>query len=467
MLDFDKDTLKFDTVFVTMGSATEELKIYNRSDKRVKLSSISLGGGEASFFRINVDGVPTTDARDVEIWANDSLYIFAEVTIDPRDVATPFVVEDSLLFTINGNEQKVRLQAWGQNAHFYGPDAPNGATVCDTTWTRDLPYVITDSLVVPVDCRFTIEAGTRIYLHNQASLVVKGSLQVNGGLDSADVVRFQGTRLDSKFGTEFYQRIPGQWQGIVFSPGSKENFINGALIRNAIFGALVDTFSNTGMPSEAATLIIQNSTIRDVGWGIVGSNNTILGINTVIYNCAFNNLLLTRGGNYKFAHCTFVNTATRYIGHENPILLLNNVDESEGIVYQMDTRFYSSALYGLGAAVEEEIAQDTVTIEGANYDLKFNKCLLRTNLAQDNPAFNNCIFQDQFGAQDTLFVDYFFDIDGFNLRLNPNSPIIDKGLTKTEFEELLDGVIPFEAVETDADGNMRDENPDIGAYENQ
>ncbi|MFK7907164.1 MAG: hypothetical protein AB8B69_18655 [Chitinophagales bacterium] len=465
MLDFDKDTLKFDTVFVTMGSATEELKIYNRSDKRVQVSSISLGGGEESFFRLNIDGTPTTDARDVEIWADDSLYIFAEVTIDPGSAATPFVVEDSILFTINGNEQKVRLQAWGQNANFYGPDSPNGAVVCDAVWTRDLPYVITDSLVVSPDCSLTIEAGAQVYLHNQAALIVKGSLQVNGGVDSADVVRFQGTRLDSKFGTEFYQRIPGQWFGIVLSPGSKENFINGALIRNALFGVVVDTFANIGPPSEAATLIIQNSTIRDVGWGIVGSNNTILGLNTVVYNCAFNNLWLLRGGNYKFAHCTFVNTATRYIGHEQPILLTNNVDARAGIVYNMDTRFYNSVLYGLGAAVEEEIAQDTVVLEGANYDLKFNNCLIRTGIDRDNPAFNNCIFQDGFGVQDTLFADYFFNIDDFDLRLNPNSPIINKGLTREEFDALLNGVIPFEAVELDAEGKMRDEMPDIGAYE--
>ncbi|MGB0930087.1 MAG: hypothetical protein ACPGVB_04890 [Chitinophagales bacterium] len=464
MLDFDKDTLKFDTVFVTMGSATEELKIYNRNDKRVQIS-VSLGGGDASLFRMNVDGTPTTDIRDIEIWANDSMYIFAEVTIDPNNEATPFVVEDSILFTINGNEQKVQLRSWGQNAHFYGPGAPNGVVVCDTTWTNDLPYVITDSLVVSPDCRLTMEAGTRVYFHNQAALLVEGSLQVNGGVDSADVVRFQGTRLDSKFGTEFYQRIPGQWFGIVFSPGSKENFINGALIRNSLFGVVVDTFNTSGTPSQAATLTIQNSTIRDVGWGIVGSDNTILGINTVVYNCAFNNLLLTRGGRYKFAHCTFVNTATRYIGHEQPILLLNNYNAQTGLVYQMDTRFYSSVLYGLGAAVEEEIAQDTVILEGANYGLKFNNCLLRTTLEKENPAFMDCLFREDFGAQDTLFADYFFDIDGFNLRLNPNSPIIDKGLTRDEFVTLLGDTIPFEVVELDAEGKMRDEIPDMGAYE--
>ena len=36
-----------------------------------------------SSFRINVDGIPSTTAVDVEIAPNDSLYIFGEVTVDP------------------------------------------------------------------------------------------------------------------------------------------------------------------------------------------------------------------------------------------------------------------------------------------------------------------------------------------------------------------------------------------------
>ena len=53
-----------------------------------------------SFFRINVDGITGNIAKDVEIAGKDSLYIFAEVTIDPDAPLSnsPFVIEDYLVF---------------------------------------------------------------------------------------------------------------------------------------------------------------------------------------------------------------------------------------------------------------------------------------------------------------------------------------------------------------------------------
>ena len=63
------DTLKFDTVFTTVGSTTKQLKVYNPNNKRIVLSSIRLARGTSSNFRLNIDGVPTRDATDVEIAA--------------------------------------------------------------------------------------------------------------------------------------------------------------------------------------------------------------------------------------------------------------------------------------------------------------------------------------------------------------------------------------------------------------
>ena len=76
-LSFSVDTLRFDTVFTELGSSTRTLKIYNTNDQPVKINQITLEKGSTSFFRLNVDGIPTNEAMDVEIAANDSLYIFA------------------------------------------------------------------------------------------------------------------------------------------------------------------------------------------------------------------------------------------------------------------------------------------------------------------------------------------------------------------------------------------------------
>jgi len=111
-LDFSNDSVIFDTVFTTIGSTTKRLQIYNRNSDKVIISSISLAKGNNSQFRLNVDGVPGNVHQDIEIEGNDSLFIFVEVTVDPNNTLTPFIVEEKINFVTNGNDQSVLLVAW-------------------------------------------------------------------------------------------------------------------------------------------------------------------------------------------------------------------------------------------------------------------------------------------------------------------------------------------------------------------
>ncbi|HPD54413.1 MAG TPA: hypothetical protein PLI08_10740, partial [Bacteroidia bacterium] len=111
-LEFSTDTVIFDTVFTTVGSSTEVFVVYNRNDQPVKVSSIRLATGDQSMFRLNVDGLPGRSFSDVEIGADDSIFIFVEVTVDPNNQNTPLVVTDSILFETNGNLQDIDLVAW-------------------------------------------------------------------------------------------------------------------------------------------------------------------------------------------------------------------------------------------------------------------------------------------------------------------------------------------------------------------
>ena len=61
-LSFSVDTLSFDTVFTELGSATRILKIYNTNDQPVRINKISLERGSASAFRLNIDGLPISEA---------------------------------------------------------------------------------------------------------------------------------------------------------------------------------------------------------------------------------------------------------------------------------------------------------------------------------------------------------------------------------------------------------------------
>ena len=112
-LIFSKDTLLFDTVFTTVGSATRSFKVYNNSNQDIILNSISLAKGNESPFRINVDGESSNNVNDIFLRANDSLYIFSEVTINPNDAinnlgqSTHLIEQDSIIFNYNNKIQDI------------------------------------------------------------------------------------------------------------------------------------------------------------------------------------------------------------------------------------------------------------------------------------------------------------------------------------------------------------------------
>ena len=78
-IKFSTDTLKFDTVFTTLGSTTKQVRVYNTSDYPVKFDRVTLKNGADSRFRINADGDTSMIIRDLEIAANDSIFIFIRV----------------------------------------------------------------------------------------------------------------------------------------------------------------------------------------------------------------------------------------------------------------------------------------------------------------------------------------------------------------------------------------------------
>ena len=171
-LAFSKDTVIFDTVFTTVGSATRSFKIYNRNDRALEISQILLAGGNNSKFRLNIDGTPTNKLNNVILEGGDSIYVFAEVTIDPLNDNNPLIVNDAVIFTTNGNRQSVILEAWGQDAYFHYPDRElvddQGQVIlrysiieCNDTWTNDKPHVIYGFAAVDEDCELTVTGGSQ------------------------------------------------------------------------------------------------------------------------------------------------------------------------------------------------------------------------------------------------------------------------------------------------------------------
>lgn len=215
-LSFSVDTLSFDTVFTTIGSATKEFMIYNRNDQPLLISEIMLASGEETGFRINVDGRKGDHFQDVRIQADDSLYVFVEVTVNPNASNQPLLVDDSIIFTTNGVKQSVRLEAYGQNVNLY----KNGLILTqDTHFTAERPYLIYDSLVISPNITLNIDPGATFYMHDTAKVITYGTLLAKGTRENPIV--FRGDRLDFILNDILpYDRTPSQWGGIFFRPES-------------------------------------------------------------------------------------------------------------------------------------------------------------------------------------------------------------------------------------------------------
>lgn len=443
-LAFSADTIIFDTVFSTIGSITKNIRIYNPSSERISISSIKLANGVDSRYAINIDGQSGTQFTNVEIAGNDSIYLFARVTIDPNDATLPFIVTDSIVFETNGNIQDVDLVAWGQNARFilWDTDRPNlpkykivAGTGVDTTWTNDLPIVVYGYAVVDSTGSLTIEAGTKVHFHQGSGLWIYkgGSLKVLGTME--EPVYFQSDRLDG-----FYQYLPGQWDRIWINEGAVDNVINYAVIRNGFIGLQVETLQEyMGNQLNLSNTIIENMS----GAGILSRFYVIAAQNCVITNCGQYALALTLGGAYDFRHTTIGNY-WRYGIRTTPAVYLNNyyVDAGfQSVTFPMNVNFANSILYG---NQREEVVIDTEN--EAEVQITFDHCLMKTEI----DITNNGMFFNSLRNEDPLFANQSENI----LQLDSLSPARNIGSIETAL-----------TAPTDIRGVSRTESPDLGAYE--
>ncbi len=446
-ISFNADTVFFDTVFTTVGSSTRKFKIYNKNSKKIKISKIKLAGGSNSIFRLNVNGVSGIEFKDLEIRAKDSLWVYADVTVDPGNTNIPFVVTDSVEFRTNGNLQNIKLIAFGQNAIFHKPGSGANSFFinCDDIWKNDLPHVVYGIALIDTNCSLTIEQGTHVYFHNNGAIVAlnKSSLKVTGTKD--EPVILEGDRLEPE-----YDNIAGQWQGLYLFPLSIDNEINWAIIKNSRLGIQADTIN----PSESSnpTLKIRNSLIYNCSnIGISGRGSWIEGFNCIFANCGDYCGAFTLGGNYNFTHCTFSNYAPN--GVDKSALILNNwfEDNNRNIISRnLDAaNFTNCIIYG---SQENEI-NFSKRNEGA-FNYNFTNCLLKVKTSEINTTtshFNNCKINKN---------PDFVNVDNHNFNLNENSSAKDIGELSKVNEDLTN-------LEYDLNGNSRtiDGKPDAGAVE--
>jgi len=447
-LAFSTDTLVFDTVFTTVGSATRSFKVFNNNNNRVRIGSIRLGGGANSLFRINVNGVPGFAHNDIEIAPNDSIFIFAEVTLDPVGSNLPLIVVDSLIFETNNRVQDVKLVAWGQDAIFldanYPPEQPRFHLLTqNTTWTSLKPIVVYSTVVAAPGVTLLVEQNTRIHLHRGKSIYFldNSTMKVNGTHE--EPVIFQGDRLE-----QFFNDKPGQWGRIFFSPQSFDNEINHAIIKNGTVGLHIGSKGE----SSGSTFLLKNSIIKNMSsTGIMVVESSLNAHNTIVGNCGDFSVYIGPGGSANFLHCTLGNyfSLPNTSNRQTPLLLFANYfpyqEEVGGPVFVYHGEigqvfFGNSILHGLQ---EEEIGFDL--LRGTTFNnFVFDHCIIRTRINTSSPNFIGVIrnvdprFHNR-GKQD--------------FRLSENSPAIGAGKLEIASQ------VPIDII-----GNDRTHRVDIGAF---
>ncbi len=464
-LEFSLDTLRFDTVFTELGSATRSFKIYNRNDQSIRISKIYLESGNSARWQLNVDGLPGNAQQDIEVLANDSIYLFAKVTIDPNQplAASPFVIEDRIVFETNGNTQKVNIEAWGQNANYFPSRFNKGVAVrlsCDNgdlVWDDPKPYVIYGAVFVD-SCELVIPAGARIYVHgglaqndlfggiyNDGVIYVlqAGKITVQGTKEKPVII--QGDRLEESFLDN-----DGQWNGIVFAKGSRGNVMEYVTVRNSRFGLFVDS---------TADLTIRNSQIYNTSSsGLIGFRSTITAENTLVYNNGATSVLLVQGGDYNFTYCTLAS-----YGNNSSALGMNNFycyDENCDIRkdYRLNARFVNSIIVG-SQNDELETSDISDRKNPALFNVQFQDCIVRVDDLLRNLNGQYADFFEAFckpcvnaTRNDKLFVD---ENEG---KFQLDSLSIADGKAKPVFSP--------RSITIDLEGKNRSATaPDIGAYE--
>lgn len=433
--EFSTDTLHIGTIFTDQATPTYSFRVYNRHDKILSISSIAFADDPDGIFRLNVDGLSGSSFSDIEIRPNDSIYVFVAVTLPHNGTYLPIDIERTLRFITNGVTSQVIISAQGQDV-----DRLRAKTIThDTLFTADRPRQIFDSLVVSPGTTLTIEAGSRLYFHDNARLIVHGTLIADGTPEAP--VDLCGDRQGNVITGVSFDLMSRQWQGVTFTSTSTDSRLTCTTIRNTVHGLILDSIPDSDTPRPALTLI--NCRLRNAHSHVLQSRHaSIHAVGTEFAEAGAGPVAL-HGGSHIFNHCTFSNYylfsaitgALIQLSHLTP----DNADTS-GLPLTQAT-IANSILYGSSADMAPG------NLDGTQIYLR--RCLIRSDGTDDEH------FTDILWNQDPLFytvrADYLFDY-----RLQPLSPAIEAAFPALN-------TLPLPA--TDIYGTPRPPVPALGAHE--
>ena len=421
-LEFSCDTVSFDTLFSEVMSPTAKFLVHNRNDKSMRISNVQLACGGTSPFSVLVDGQYGTAMSNLEIRARDSLYVLASVTVDRNGGDVPLMVKDSLLFTLeSGVQQDVLLLAYGRDVTFmHGIDIPADSTLAAGH------YVVYDSLTVSQGATLSLQPGTTLYFHDKAFMKVGGRLVAEG--TAAAPIVFRGDRTDRMFHYLPYDRIPGQWDGVVFTSTSNDNRLAHCDIHSANYGIRVEQ-GDTALQR----ITIESSRVQNFhGNALELMMSRATALNSLFAN-AQGNCVKVVGGDVEFVHCTIANF---YVWRQRDVALaLHN--SIEGAPAPLRGALFANCV--IAGSKEDEVMGyltnlgDTVP-NPVNY--RFENSLINTIDVADS-CFVNIVYDSiavsPFGKEHFRLIDH--DIFDYDFHLTTESTA--RGMASDEYLESL------------------------------
>ncbi len=458
ILTFSTDTITFDTIISTVTTPTDRFVVYNDNSKPLLISSVSLSKGESSSFNIVVDGQAGNRFENVEVGAKDSIFIFVNVKLDENQGTIPVLYEDQVIFQTNGVQQKIQLEAYGQDAYIWRGKIIEKSEVLP----NDKPYLIYDSLEIKEGITLTIQEGTTFYMHQNSKIKVYGNLIAKGTYNKRIV--FRGDRMDNDYMVNIpYDRVPGQWDGFRFFKNSFNNEFEYIYIRNGSYGLTFDEST-----TETSKLKIKNSIVTNFKGALIAANNCLIEAE----NCEFSNsqyyLLSLVGGKYRFSQCTMANyypSVQQWGASNNATLYLSNEKVEFDAVTQKtvykpapleQADFLNCIVYSPNSRSGINLAKDTVHSPSTTYNYSFLNSLVLFDEKKSKTQFTNCIFN-----KDPKFINVRLTDDKkksipYDFRIDSISPA--RNVANIEAAQKL----PYDMNEI---SRFTDEGPDIGAYE--
>ena len=353
-LSFSTDTVAFDTLFTEVSSATHAFLIYNRNDAALRIAHAALAGGEDSPYRVNLDGLAGTAFGDLDIRGGDSIYVFVEVTIDPRGQDEPFEVRDSLWFALeSGITQQVIFCASGQDATVLR----SVVVTSETTLTAARPYLIYDSLRVEQGATLRMEPGTRLYLADGVEMQVYGRIEAMGTADS--LIVFRGARTDRMFSYLPYDRLSAQWGGITLHETSTGNIFTHCDIHSGTYGIRA-----RGNSIDESKVEMHNSQIHNVDGDALQLTLCKASFTNSLFTNAGGHCVNILGGEMDFVHCTMANFFPWKSERGVAVNIANYVEEENTVYPLLGVNFVNSIITGskndelMGTIIEKSDTAD-------------------------------------------------------------------------------------------------------------